>query len=157
MANFPLKLPPGRTTYSHVDAWDPVTGKRAWSMPYKYVLLASMLATAGDLVFTGNPEGEFFALDAKSGNKLWSYQTGAGHRGSAVSYSVNGRQYIATPTGWHVSVVGGAGSVSVSRSGLAAGLDAGGIRSAGGIAMMRALLLLLVGAALACPQDLPTC
>jgi hypothetical protein len=37
---------PGRATYSHVDAWDPD------------VLLASMLATAGDLVFTGNPEGE---------------------------------------------------------------------------------------------------
>jgi alcohol dehydrogenase (cytochrome c) len=105
---FPLKLAPGRTTYSHVDAWDPVTGKRAWSMPYKYVLLASMLATAGDLVFTGNPEGEFFALDAKSGNKLWSYQTGAGNRGGSVSYAVNGRQYIATSTGWHSSVVGGA-------------------------------------------------
>jgi alcohol dehydrogenase (cytochrome c) len=103
---FPMKLPAGRTTYSHVDAWDPVTGKRAWSMPYKYLLLASMLTTAGDLVFTGNPEGEFFALDAKSGDKLWSYQTGAGHRGSAVTYSVNGRQYIGTPTGWHVSVVG---------------------------------------------------
>ena len=105
-AVFPFKLPAGRTTFSHVDAWDPVTGKRAWSTPYKYVLLASMLATAGDLVFTGNPEGEFFALDAKNGNKLWSYQTGAGHRGSAVSYSVNGRQYIATPTGWHISAVG---------------------------------------------------
>jgi alcohol dehydrogenase (cytochrome c) len=105
---FPIKLAPGRTTYSHVDAWDPVTGKRAWSMPYKYVLLASMLATGGDLVFTGNPEGEFFALDAKTGNKLWSYQTGAGHRGGAAAYSVNGRQYIATSTGWHVSVVGGA-------------------------------------------------
>jgi alcohol dehydrogenase (cytochrome c) len=106
--DFPIKLPPGRATYSHIDAWDPVTGKRAWSVPYKYVLLASMLATAGDLVFTGNPEGEFFALDAKSGNKLWSYQTGAGHRGAAVTYSVNGRQYIATSTGWHTSVVGGA-------------------------------------------------
>ena len=32
--------------------------------------------------------------------KLWSFQTGGGHRGSAISYSVNGRQYIATPTGW---------------------------------------------------------
>jgi alcohol dehydrogenase (cytochrome c) len=105
---FPIHLAPGRSTYSHVDAWDPVTGKLAWKMPYKYVLLASMLATAGDLVFTGNPEGEFYALDAKTGNKLWSYQTGAGHRGGSVSYAVNGRQYIATSTGWHVSVVGGA-------------------------------------------------
>jgi alcohol dehydrogenase (cytochrome c) len=99
-------LPPGRTTYSHLDAWDPVTGKRMWSYPYRYVLAASVLATAGDLVFTGNPEGEFFALDARTGAKLWDYQTGAGHRGSAVTYSVNGRQFIATPTGWQQSVVG---------------------------------------------------
>jgi alcohol dehydrogenase (cytochrome c) len=91
-----------------VDAWDPVTGKRIWSYPYKYVLLASVLATAGDLVFTGNPEGEFFALDARTGARVWSYQTGAGHRGSAISYAVNGRQYVATPTGWQASVVGAA-------------------------------------------------
>jgi alcohol dehydrogenase (cytochrome c) len=104
---FVVKLADGRTTFSHLDAWDPVTGKRAWSVPYKYVLMASMLATAGGLVFTGNPEGEFFALDAANGTRLWSYQTGAGNRGSPVSYSVKGRQYIATPTGWHVSVVGG--------------------------------------------------
>ena len=106
--DFPMHLAPGRTTYSHVDAWDPVTGKRTWSMPYKYVLMASMLATAGDLVFTGNPEGEFFALDAKTGNKLWTYQTGAGLRGGAAAYSVNGREFIATSTGWQSSVVGGA-------------------------------------------------
>jgi alcohol dehydrogenase (cytochrome c) len=106
--DFPVKLPPGRATYSHVDAWDPVTGKRAWTMPYKFVLLSSMLSTAGDLVFTGDPEGNFFALDAKNGDKLWSFNTGAGHRGAAISYSVNGKQYIATTTGWHQSVVGGA-------------------------------------------------
>jgi alcohol dehydrogenase (cytochrome c) len=103
---FTMKLPPGRTTYSHLDAWDPATGKRAWTYPYKYVLLASVLATAGNLVFTGNPEGEFFALDARTGTKLWSFQTGAGHRGSSVSYSVNGRQYIATTTGWQQSIAG---------------------------------------------------
>jgi len=103
-----LKLPPNRRTYSHVDAWDPVTRKRVWSYPYQYVLLASILATAGDLVFTGNPEGEFFALDARTGAKLWSFQTGAGHRGSAVSYAVNGRQFIATPTGWPVTNIGAA-------------------------------------------------
>lgn len=92
--------PANGPAYSHIDAYDPVTGKRVWSMRYQYALLASMLATAGDLVFTGDPEGNFFALDAKTGNKLWNFQTGGGHRGSAISYSVNGRQYIATPTGW---------------------------------------------------------
>lgn len=98
--NFLMKPPQNGPSHSHVDAYDPVTGKRQWSVPYKYSLLASMLATAGDLVFTGDPEGNFFALDARSGAKLWSFETGAGHRGSAISYSVNGRQFIATPTGW---------------------------------------------------------
>jgi len=105
---FTVTLPPNRNNYSHLDAWDPVTGKRAWSYPYQYVLLASVLATAGDLVFSGDPEGYFFALDARTGAKQWSYQTGAGHRGSSISYSVNGRQYIATPTGWQGSLVGAA-------------------------------------------------
>jgi alcohol dehydrogenase (cytochrome c) len=90
---------------SHLDAWDAVTGKKSWSYPYKYFLLASIRATAGDLVLTGDPEGDFFALDARTGKKLWNFQTGAGHRGSAISYSVNGRQYIATPTGWG-SIIG---------------------------------------------------
>jgi alcohol dehydrogenase (cytochrome c) len=67
---FELTLPLNRATYSHLDAWDPVTGKRVWSYPYKYVLLASVLATAGELVFTGDPEGFFFALDARTGAKV---------------------------------------------------------------------------------------
>jgi alcohol dehydrogenase (cytochrome c) len=104
--SFSMKLPPNRTTYSHLDAWDPVTRKRAWSMPYDYILLASVLATSGDLVFSGNPEGEFFALDARTGRKLWNFQTGAGHRGSSISYSVDGRQYVATPTGWQQTLEG---------------------------------------------------
>jgi alcohol dehydrogenase (cytochrome c) len=98
--NFIMKPPPNGPAHSHVDAYDPVTGKRQWSFSYKYSLLASMLATAGDLVFTGDPEGNFFALDARTGAKLWSFQTGAGHRGSSVAYEVKGRQYVATPTGW---------------------------------------------------------
>ena len=93
-------MPTDRKEYSHIDAYDPLTGKRQWSFPHKTILFASLLATAGDLLFTGDPEGFFFALDARTGQKLWSFQTGGGHRGSSVTYSVNGRQYVATPTGW---------------------------------------------------------
>ena len=49
-----------------------MTGMKAWTYPYKDVMLASILTTAGDLVFSGDPEGYFFALDAKTGEKLWS-------------------------------------------------------------------------------------
>jgi len=98
--------PRGERSRSHLDAYDPVTGKKQWTYPSKYPLLASVLATAGNLVFTGDPEGWFFALDAKTGRKLWQFQTGSGHRGSSVTYSVNGRQYVATPSGWGSAVAG---------------------------------------------------
>ena len=74
----------------HLGAYNPLTGKAVWQYKSKYPLLASVLATAGDLVFSGDPEGMFFALDARTGEKLWSVATGSGHRGSAVSYAVGG-------------------------------------------------------------------
>ena len=106
--NWISKMPPGKISSGHIDAYDPVTGKRQWTYPYKYWLMASLLTTAGDLVFSGDPEGFFFALDARTGQKLWSFQTGAGNRGSSVTYSVNGRQYVANPSGWG-SLAGGMG------------------------------------------------
>jgi alcohol dehydrogenase (cytochrome c) len=98
--NWIMQPPPGAKQESYLAAFDPVNGKRQWSVPATTWLLASVLATAGDLIFTGDPEGRFFALDARTGERLWSFSTGAGHRGSSISYSVGGRQFIATPTGW---------------------------------------------------------
>jgi PQQ-dependent dehydrogenase (methanol/ethanol family) len=103
---FQLLPPPDGPARGHLDAFDPIDGKRFWSYESKYPLLASVLATAGDLVFTGDPTGEFFALDARTGRKLWSYQTGSGHRGSSIAYSVHGRQFVATPSGWGSAVAG---------------------------------------------------
>ncbi len=104
--SFQVKPPPKGESGGHLDAYNPVTGEKHWSYRSKYPLLASLLATAGDVVFTGDAEGYFFALDAKTGDKVWSFQTGSGHRGSAITYAVNGRQYIATPSGWGSAVAG---------------------------------------------------
>jgi glucose dehydrogenase len=103
---FKLKQTPDNDAGSHFGAYDPVTGKKAWTYKSKYPLLASAVATAGDLVFTGDPEGYFMAFDAKSGEKLWSFQTGSGHRGSPITYAVKGRQFVATPSGWGSAVSG---------------------------------------------------
>jgi alcohol dehydrogenase (cytochrome c) len=103
---FELKPPPKGQPGGHLGAYDPITGKNHWIYRSKYPLLASALATGGGLIFTGDPEGQFFALDAGTGKKLWSFMTGSGHRGSPISYSVKGRQYIATPTGWGSSLAG---------------------------------------------------
>ncbi len=103
---FELRKPPSGEPGGHFDACDPVTGKKKWSYKSKYPLLASALATGGDVVFTGDPEGNFMAFDAGSGAKIWSFLTGSGHRGSPVTYSVNGKQYIAVPVGWGSAVAG---------------------------------------------------
>ena len=95
--------PPDGHAYTHLDALDPVTGKVRWSYPYKYQIWSSVLATAGDLMLTGDPEGHFFALDARNGKKLWSFQTGSGNHGGPVAYMIHGRQYIAAPSGTGVT------------------------------------------------------
>ena len=97
---FKLKEVPGVDHHGHLDAYDPLTGKKHWSYRSPYPFLASQLATAGDLVFSGDAEGLFFALDAMTGRKLWSFQTGSGHSGGPISYAVDGTQYIATPSGF---------------------------------------------------------
>src|SRR5258705_9504988 len=95
---WPGKQPPGEESFSHIDAYDPVKASKKWTYRTKHALLASLLTTAGDLLFTGDPEGYFFALDARSGEKLWSFQTGSGLRGSPVTFRAKGRQYILTPS-----------------------------------------------------------
>ncbi len=103
---FQMAHPEGGTAYSHLGAYDPLTGKRHWQYRHKYPLLASQLATGGGLLFTGDATGRFIALDTKTGEELWSFRTGSGHRGSAVTFAVDGRQYVATPSGWGSALAG---------------------------------------------------
>jgi alcohol dehydrogenase (cytochrome c) len=100
------KHPPGGEAYGHLDARDPVTGERKWSINYKYPPIGSVLSTGGGLVFHGDLEGVVHAYDADSGEALWHFRTGSGHRGGPISYSVNGKQYIAVPSGLGSLVLG---------------------------------------------------
>ncbi|MEA2634768.1 MAG: hypothetical protein QOH92_1535, partial [Chloroflexota bacterium] len=83
-----------------VSAFDASTGKEVWRWRRDIPMCASVLATGGDLVFAGEPTGEFNALDARTGELLWQFQTGSGHHSSPTTYSIDGRQYIAVPVGW---------------------------------------------------------
>ena len=86
--------------WGNVKAYDPRTGREVWSWRARAPIVTSMLSTGGDLVFTGEPSGEFNAFDARSGDLLWQFQAGSGIHGNPVSYSVNGKQYVAIPVGW---------------------------------------------------------
>jgi alcohol dehydrogenase (cytochrome c) len=82
-----------------IGAFDPLTGKQEWTFATNLPNQSSLLATAGDLIFAGDIEGDAFALDAKTGKKLWSFNTGARIVAPPVSFSVNGRQFVAIATG----------------------------------------------------------
>jgi alcohol dehydrogenase (cytochrome c) len=83
-----------------ISAFDPRTGEERWRWANDIPMCSSVLTTGGNLVFAGEPTGEFNALDASSGELLWQFQCGSGHHSSPSSYSIDGRQYVAVPTGW---------------------------------------------------------
>ncbi len=82
-----------------VSAFD-ANGEEKWRWRNELPMCASVLATGGDLVFAGEPSGEFNALDARTGELLWQFQCGSGHHSSPTTYTVDGRQYVAVPVGW---------------------------------------------------------
>lgn len=81
-------------------AWDPVRGKRAWSVPMPLPWNGGVLSTASGLVFQGNGTGEFVAYDAATGKKLWSMPLGSGIVAPPITYSVRGVQYVSIAVGW---------------------------------------------------------
>jgi alcohol dehydrogenase (cytochrome c) len=81
----------------YLRAIDPQTGKITWE--YEQVgageAWGGLIATAGGLVFFGNDDGAFTAVDARSGQPLWHFQLGARWHSSPMTYTVDGRQFIA--------------------------------------------------------------
>ena len=88
---------PVRITGS-VTAIDVTKGKIASKLETPFPNLGGMLATP-DLVFTGQPSGEVMALDAQSLQKLWEFNTGGGVNAPPVTFSVDGKQYLAILVG----------------------------------------------------------
>ncbi|HTW85537.1 MAG TPA: PQQ-binding-like beta-propeller repeat protein [Candidatus Sulfotelmatobacter sp.] len=90
----PGGLQDGRLVAINVD-----TGKVDWTHMTKQPLIGGALATAGGLVFYGEGDGTFAAVNARTGQVIWHYGLGAGVNAPPVSYSVGGKQYIAVAAG----------------------------------------------------------
>src|SRR5579862_358864 len=82
-----------------IRAIDPQTGQVKWSFNlHQGSVGAGVLATAGGVVFAAAKDGNLIALEARTGAELWHYQTGAEIIASPISYSVDGKQYVAIAT-----------------------------------------------------------
>ena len=94
-----LEVTPG-PTWGLLSAIDTrARGRIRWQVKTPQPLVGGVVATAGGLVFCGEPNGRFGAYDAGPGERLWSFQTGAAVGAPPISYAVEGRQFVAVSTG----------------------------------------------------------
>lgn len=80
-------------------AIDPLTGEKQWEFKHVTPSWSGVLSTAGGLVFTGDSEGNFIALDAKTGKPLWHFQMGGAVIAAPMTYAIDGKQYVAIGAG----------------------------------------------------------
>jgi alcohol dehydrogenase (cytochrome c) len=85
--------------YGTLVAIDPATGDIRWKYRDDLPMIGGALATAGGLIFSGNQKGYALALDDATGEVLWKFQTGSSIRSQPVTWEMDGRQYVAIPSG----------------------------------------------------------
>jgi alcohol dehydrogenase (cytochrome c) len=111
-----------------VYAVDADTGLWKWRLRSNYPIVGGVTPTAGGLVFVGDVGGNFYALDAATGEKLWGQKIDGGIGGGVIAYRCDGGEKVAVATGltginWPTEVV--TGKIVVL------GLDGGGAKREG--------------------------
>lgn len=94
----------GKDVTGWLIAWDPVAQKARWRLPMPTHGNGGIMATGGNLVFQGRPDGGFSAYDAGTGKRLWNFDARAGVVAPPITYRANGRQYVTVIAGIGTSV-----------------------------------------------------
>jgi alcohol dehydrogenase (cytochrome c) len=98
-----MKMVAGADHIGELQAWDLDSGKKVWTTNLPSFNWGPVLATGGGVLFSGGTnDRKFRAFDAKTGAILWEFPTGSGVAAVPVSFSVDGKQYIAVQSGWGV-------------------------------------------------------
>jgi len=103
-------------SFGHWAGWvyaiDADTGVWKWRLKSNYPIQSGMTPTAGGIVFFGDMGGNFYALDATNGQRLWGQKIGGAIGGGVITYTANGAQKVAVAVGftsilWPTEVVTG--------------------------------------------------
>jgi alcohol dehydrogenase (cytochrome c) len=99
-----VKRIPGETSQKVLVAYSLDTGSLAWKYPQtgRGHSSGGTMTTAGGLVFFGDDAGSLEAVDARSGQPLWHFNTGQDMSASPMTYAVAGKQYVAIASGGNV-------------------------------------------------------
>ncbi|MEO6210717.1 MAG: PQQ-dependent dehydrogenase, methanol/ethanol family [Gemmatimonadaceae bacterium] len=99
--------------YGEFIAFDAATGRKVWGIPEPFMTYSGAMVTAGDVAFYGTVDGWFRAVNARTGEILWSRKLGSGIISAPMSYiAPDGHQYVAIATG-----VGGGAMTTSSQKG----------------------------------------
>jgi alcohol dehydrogenase (cytochrome c) len=96
-----------------LTAFDAATGKVNWKYRAPTPLIAGIVATSGGVLFTGDLDGNFLAMNSATGALLYRFNTGGSVGGGTVSYEQNGKQYVAITSGAVSAFFGGNGPPAV--------------------------------------------
>jgi PQQ-dependent dehydrogenase (methanol/ethanol family) len=97
--NFDLDKPGPGGYLGGLKAWNPVTQKEAWFNKDDLPFNGGTMTTKTGLVFAGDIKGMFRAMDAKTGKELWKFNAGSGISAAPISYTLDGKQYVAVTSG----------------------------------------------------------
>jgi len=87
----PVEKAPNRST---ITAMDIKTNKIVWQKNWDTIAYSGALTTKGNLLFVGHNDGRLIAFDATTGDQVWEFMTDAGANAPAMTYEVDGKQYI---------------------------------------------------------------
>jgi len=96
------EITPGEAMLGTIQAISAETGETVWTHSQEAFTM-SLVATGGGLVFGGDSNGRFKALDHETGEVLWEINIGSPVTGFPVTYAVDGRQYVAVSTGYSLN------------------------------------------------------
>jgi alcohol dehydrogenase (cytochrome c) len=86
--------------FSSIIAMDPNTGERKWTHRLASPSTeAGVMTTASNLLFSGDRDGGFYALDARDGKTVWETSLGRSVSAGPMTYMVNGKQYVSIQAG----------------------------------------------------------